>query len=788
MHCFRPAEGSPGGAVASWVAAEESIVLKKILRIENVGKFKKCTPRGDVSFRKLNLIYAENGRGKTTFCDILRSLQTGNGELIHGRGTLGIAEDPVVELRFDQNITFKNGSWDTAFPNIALFDDTFVYENVHAGEFVQHDQKRGLYGVIIGATGVALQRKVDVLDTQSRDAAKDLKNAQSALKGYLPEDFTEADFLALEPGKDIDEKITIKQGELKAVENAAAIAARSTLSRVDLPEFSGQLAVTLTRTLAMIEADTETRVREHLADCTREATQSWISDGLGYERDDTCPFCGQDTSDVDLIRAYRVCFGEEYEALREKVNTLRIEADQAGNQARILSIQRVLEQNHHHVDFWREFIGLTPPALSMDDLKQALAEYTTTATALLDRKAASILQPIAADDELASIQTSIDQVTAVIGAYNTAVDEANRLIERKKADTGAADATAVQKELARLEAIKKRHEPDVDKACQAVFDANKEKTRIEGEKKKAKATLDQHGNAILPKFQSHINKLLRNFGVGFRIQNVERRFAGGKASSNYQLLINEIPVDLGDPNTSVGEPSFRNTLSAGDRRTLALAFFIAQLKLDPALNDKLVILDDPFTSQDSSRRTCTQQQICRLAKEAKQVMVLSHEASFLAKVHEEFPNHAEVKTLQFARVGPDETVVAEWDITDATRGSYQKDYFFLQGFLSENNGEPLAVARAIRPMLEGYLRIVCPGVFPKHEWLGGFIEIIRNADTGDPAYVFHSQLEELEDINDFSKRYHHKKDSTEDAEPIDDGELRAFVERTLDFVSAPAQA
>ena len=52
-------------------------MLEKVVRIDNIGRFRKCAANGDVLFRKLTLIYAENGRGKTTLCAILRSLQSG---------------------------------------------------------------------------------------------------------------------------------------------------------------------------------------------------------------------------------------------------------------------------------------------------------------------------------------------------------------------------------------------------------------------------------------------------------------------------------------------------------------------------------------------------------------------------------------------------------------------------------------------------------------------------------------------------------------------------------------
>lgn len=71
----------------------------------------------------------------------------------------------------------------------------------------------------------------------------------------------------------------------------------------------------------------------------------------------------------------------------------------------------------------------------------------------------------------------------------------------------------------------------------------------------------------------------------------------------------------------VSKACFRNTLSAGDRSTLALAFFIAQLERDSKLADTVVLFDDPFTSQDKSRRLRTQHRITKLADTCRQVIV-----------------------------------------------------------------------------------------------------------------------------------------------------------------------
>lgn len=44
-------------------------------------------------------------------------------------------------------------------------------------------------------------------------------------------------------------------------------------------------------------------------------------------------------------------------------------------------------------------------------------------------------------------------------------------------------------------------------------------------------------------------------------------------------------------------PSFKNTLSAGDRTSLALACFLADLERETAWAQKIVVFDDPCHSQ-----------------------------------------------------------------------------------------------------------------------------------------------------------------------------------------------
>jgi ABC-type lipoprotein export system ATPase subunit len=93
--------------------------LRRIKHIGSVGRFRACAAEGDVTFKKFTVIFGENGRGKTTLCSILRSLQTNNPDIVIGRTTLGGSKDPNIVLNFaDETVLFKNGAWNKPNENL----------------------------------------------------------------------------------------------------------------------------------------------------------------------------------------------------------------------------------------------------------------------------------------------------------------------------------------------------------------------------------------------------------------------------------------------------------------------------------------------------------------------------------------------------------------------------------------------------------------------------------------------------------------------------------------------
>ena len=253
------------------------------------------------------------------------------------------------------------------------------------------------------------------------------------------------------------------------------------------------------------------------------------------------------------------------------------------------------------------------------------------------------------------------------------------------------------------------------------------------------------------------------------------------ATCTYQLSINDVAVELGDGRTPAGEASFKNTLSAGDRSTLALAFFLADLEREPDLADRVVVFDDPFNSQDAFRRRQTIFEIGGLGARVAQVIVLSHDQAFLKQLWDRCPP-AERKAAQFWHHPSDGSKIMDYDLEDASRGRSRQEYDDLVLFDRTGAGDLRDVVKKLRIVLESYMRNSFPGSFQPAENLGGILTAIRNGGAGHPA---HSLYDALARVNDYTADYHHGEDARGAAEPpLDATELAGFVRRTLKLVGA----
>jgi wobble nucleotide-excising tRNase len=268
------------------------------------------------------------------------------------------------------------------------------------------------------------------------------------------------------------------------------------------------------------------------------------------------------------------------------------------------------------------------------------------------------------------------------------------------------------------------------------------KDLIDKQKDAARAALDTHTKTVVRPYQNRINSHLTNFNAGFSITETKHGYPGGVATSSYQLLINNTPVDVGDGKTPVDQPSFKNILSAGDNTTLALSFFLAHLEIDPTAADTIVVFDDPFNSQDSFRRRQTVHEIVKVAAKCRQIIVLSHDATFLKQLWDKAPPSERVCVgiSDHRSLG---SKISEISLERATQGRTATDIDDLQTYVTNGAGALIDVVRKMRVVLETYCRTTYPASFQPNEWLGDMVGKIRTGGASHPATALYSELDQI---------------------------------------------
>ena len=762
------------------------MTVERFQLLRNVGQFDSVNAGAQIALTPLTLIYAENGRGKTTLTAILRSLSTGDSALIEDRHRLGAAQRPHVVLAVSgQQVVYQNGAWAAPLPRVAVFDDAFVSANVCSGIEIESSHRQNLHELILGAQGVALnaelQRHVAAIEQHNRD----LRAKEAAIPAALRAGLTVDAFCALPADADIDARIQEAERNLAAVQAADAIRQRDTFLPLSLPDFDlTAVAGVLARTLPDVQTETAARVREHLRRLGRGG-EAWIGEGMSRisaasegQDSDACPFCAQDLAGSPLIRHYEVYFSDAYNGLKSAIIDIGkgIADSHSGEiQAAFERAVRVAVQSR---DFWRGFMEV--PDIEIDTaaiLRNWNAARDAVLTVLRAKAAAPLEAMTLPPEAIAAVETfardaqAIADVSATLTAHNSRI----ALVKEQAA---AANVAALTADLARVQAVKARHSPPLNAACDTYVAEKDAKSESEKQRNVARLALDQYRTAIFPAYEQAINDYLGRFNAGFRLGAVGSVNTRAGSSASYNVVINNVAVGL----TANAGPSFRTTLSAGDRNTLALAFFFASLEQDPNLAGKIVVIDDPMTSLDEHRSLATILELRALVGRVRQVIILSHSKSFLCQTWE----GADAQTRSALRINRDGngSTLAAWDVRQDCITEHDKRHALVSAYIqTANAANERAVAEALRPILEAYMRVAYPALFPPGSLLGPFLNVCRQRLGQTNEVLNAADIAELERLLNYANRFHHDSNSAWQTVAINDQELLNAAQRALRFTA-----
>jgi wobble nucleotide-excising tRNase len=762
------------------------MTIERISLLRNVGQFDNVSSGAQVPLTPFSVIYAENGRGKTTLSAILKSLASGDPSLIQNRKRLKAQHEPHVIVQLSgAPAVFKDGAWSATQPEIHVFDDAFVAENVCSGIEVETSHRQNLHELILGAKGVALSKALQGYVERIEQHNKDLRSKQDAIPAAARGPFSVDAFCALSPNLDIEKEIEEAVRRLAAAKAAGAIHQRAAFQTLTLPGFHlDRVCDVLARSLPDLEAAAAALVRDHLRKIGRGG-ESWVAEGMsrieaasaGLDHN-ACPFCAQDLLGSTLIPHYQAYFSDAYSQLKADIRTLGqgVAADHGGEV--MAGFERSVRDASETRDFWKAF---TPVPDIHVDTAVVVRAWTAARENVLDilrAKAAAPLEPLQLREQAVEAVAAFDEQRRLVAEVIDKFLACNEAIKTVKEQAASADVSALESDLVRLKSIKARFEPDVAMKCDEHLKEKAEKASTEAARTKAREALDKYRETIFPAYEVAINAYLAKFNAGFRLGSVASVNNRGGSAANYHVVINNENVPL----TNDAGPSFRTTLSAGDRSTLALAFFFSSLEQAGNLADKILVIDDPMTSLDEHRSLATKEVMRELYDQVRQIIVLSHSKPFLCALWASADKNGR-SSARIARSNPGSTIVA-WDVSADAVTEHDRRHKLVRDYLqAADHTKEREVAAALRHILESYMRVACPAYCPPERLLGNFLIECERKVGGQDEILSAANVKELKQLLGYANRFHHDTNPAWQTVLINDAELVSYAERTLKFCS-----
>lgn len=771
-------------------------MIKKFIKISGTGKFLSYTHstvpslHRTTDFEKINLIYGENGSGKTTLSIILNSLRGLNGILEKKRSfdrTFPQLIEVLTDLTPNPKLTFNNNSWDNNYPNIEIFDIHFINENIYTGLEIQNTHKKNLFEIIFGAQGIQLKTDIQDIKDRIRTSNTQINTATSQIELAIDNAYTAINYCNLQPDPDIDIKITSKEAEIATAKSFQQIQSKSALLNIPLIDFPfgiDDAVETINKSIDSISTEYLEKFNNHknLLEMDGQEEQ-WIKQGYEAIKDETCPFCTRPFDETtEIIEAYNQYFNEEYNGLLQSISSLVSDVDLYNVEALLLVVENKISDNQHLIEFWKVYLNNSPLLTSISNETVEVKETFEKVKSLINIKSQNPIQS-QPTTELNSFQTLIDTLNHKLTNFNKDITAYNARIASLKTQNQP-NIVQLETDLKRLKAIKKRDDITIDTLCTSLSTDMAAVNSLNTQKESKQRELDTYSSTIFTNYATRINNYLQIFAPYIEIRDFSSGYVGSSTEPmvKYALHINGNEIKQED---SPIYPSVKYSLSEGDKSALAISFFLTKLELDGAIQNKIIVFDDPVSSFDLNRKSATINKLVEIGQQANQLFVFTHNLIFASEFWKSANQVAcTTQCSSIAYIGNTSCIV-EYDIDIESLSSILKDSLRIKDYLTNGcitDQDRRSIARCLRPALESYFHLKFFDLVSQNDWLGNFIDMIRNANTTDPYHRLTANLSELTDINGYSKKYHHRFNANNETEPVNDAELRNYCQRTLNLI------
>ncbi|BEV44561.1 AAA family ATPase [Afipia carboxidovorans] len=601
------------------------------------------------------------------------------------------------------------------------------------------------------------------LDSEQRESAKKQAATEKIIKTACPAVTDVKRYVEAEVPSDLESKIASAGRSLELARHSAAVKATKDPLVVSLRPATDFEDIAR-KTIKDVSDASIQKIAQHIKSHSMDQNgHRWLKYGVEHTVGSICPFCTQDTSEIEIVSIFKGYFSEEFSSLTSEIESAAQELSAVYGDAGEKLLD-VIEQNDVDFLFWEKVCDLVSvPSLSEEQKQSIVASLKTLKEMIVEKTS----HPLSSHDLGVNREKIVSDLRS-FAQYQESVLACTKIIQAARSEVASVDVSKSEEALSKYKALKARLNEPVKSEVLAWASLAKRRSEIEVEKGQAQEKLRSHMASTIDGRQKAINDLLEMFGASFRIANTKASFLGREASTDFSVAIGSHAIKAGQ--SSDNEPSFATVLSGGDKFTLALAFFITQVRADSNIGAARIIFDDPFNSQDTQRQWETSSQIRALASESCQVIVLSHDPRFLALIEK---NASSCSLFQMVCDDEGNGSIRQWSSADELKEIYVRQAERIREYATKGNMLPSCTAenliKDLRPFLEDFIRARFPGRFDPLIMLDEMTNQIEAAGPDDP---FHKHVAEFRAINEYSRDNMHAGASVPDP-----GQLRAQCKR-----------
>lgn len=650
-------------------------MITKLNSIKKVGCFEDLTTNANKTFDKVNILFGNNGSGKTTFSNILYLLS----KHCKDKQTLF---DELTES--DSEVEIETASGKISLKNIIaseldiyVFNSKFVSDSVYNGNTSNIDSFSNEIKLTNEKINL-IDKELDIVlkrSTKINGWIKEIQNKLDVIWKYLADDFQ---------SKVSNARLTNVKPEITYKVEGDIFKLKSELSKLywnydNVSKQSGTIArLTAIKerlsTLTEIQIDFEKlkdllehpinlsaknnlkeRINKYQQQSEEKKVQNqvgdvndWFKKGgrllfLSKDIDNHCPLCNTDLSDnIDsILQEYTSHYSEAiiklFDFLDNLINHIQklknLDFSSANSEISADIVETIKLYDIHANNF--EFDKNEELISSLERLLLKLKEKKTAPDSVvkLDNNDAGLIKQYQEilRKFIKDTQEAIDKEIKALKGKN--IEEIVKEIKEKIRQITSVELNQQENNIFES---KRRTNSEIASTCQII--ANNLKQSSE-----QLQTLRSEELSKLNAESKFVNIYLKHFGIYHFIIDRDK----SKSKDNITITFTE---------TGRKKSKFGFSLSEGEKTALAFAYFISKLRVEKIEGSKeefentIIVIDDPISSLDDNRVFQTSNLIDSFlffnkdnpAKQPKQVFILSHNLVFIKYMYNALRTNPEI--------------------------------------------------------------------------------------------------------------------------------------------------